>query len=125
MSSFTKDELRAALTNHGIELPASSAKKEELVALYEEFVEPLEQSKGEFSSDDDEVILSPGKKRTSRKAATPVKTSGADKSLIILEEVISESNGVEDLAKLTDEELAERLRQAGVPVGPIVGRINS
>jgi hypothetical protein len=36
MSSMTKDELRAVLTNHGIELPASSAKKEELVALYDE-----------------------------------------------------------------------------------------
>lgn len=62
MSSFTKDELRLVLVNHGVDLPNTSAKKEELVALYEEFVAP--QDKGEFSSDDESS--SPKKKTPSR-----------------------------------------------------------
>ena len=123
MASMTKEELRATLTNHGIELPAANAKKEELVALYEEFVQPVESSKGEFSSDDEEVIISE-KKKTSRKAATPVKTAtSVNKSQIVIEEVVTESaNGVfvEDVTKLSDEELGVRLRQLGVDVGPIV-----
>ena len=107
MSAFTKDELRTLLTNHGIELPAFSAKKEELISLYEQFVEPLEHSKGEFSSDDEGSLVD-------------------QKSI---EEVVSEIGGEseaggdhpEDLDALTDEELAARLRQHGVDVGPIVG----
>ena len=80
MSIYTKDELRALLTNHGVELPSTSAKKEELVSLYEEFVEPIEKSKGEFSSDDEEVVLSSNanKKKTSRRSSrpsTPAKSS--------------------------------------------------
>ena len=124
---MTKDELRATLTNHGIELPGANAKKEELVALYEEFVQPVEQSKGEFSSDDEEVIISE-KKRTSRKSATPVKASAVNKSQIVIEEVIAESaNGVavEDVTKLTDEELRAQLTQLGVAVGPIVDTTRS
>lgn len=123
MASFTKDELRVRLTNHGVELPASSAKKEELVALYEEYVEPLERSKGEFSSDDEEVVLASKTKKTSRKSGTPGKTSApaTDKSQIIIEEVLSEEN-VDDLSQLTDDQLAARLRQHGVDVGPIVGK---
>ncbi len=123
MASFTKDELRVRLTNHGVELPASSAKKEELVALYEEYVEPLERSKGEFSSDDEEVVLASKTKKTSRKSGTPGKTSApaTDKSQIIIEEVLSEEN-VDDLSQLTDDQLAARLRHHGVDVGPIVGK---
>jgi hypothetical protein len=80
MSAYTKEELRALLANHGVELPSTSAKKEELIALYEEFVEPIEKSKGEFSSDDEEVVLSSNatKKKTSRKSSrpsTPAKSS--------------------------------------------------
>jgi len=109
--------------NHGVELPASSAKKEELVALYEEYVEPLERSKGEFSSDDEEVVLASKTKKTSRKSGTPGKTSApaTDKSQIIIEEVLSEEN-VDDLSQLTDDQLAARLRHHGVDVGPIVGK---
>ena len=123
MSAFTKDELRTLLTNHGIELPAFSAKKEELISLYEQFVEPLEHSKGEFSSDDEgSLVDQKSKKKSPRK-------SSSDKSQIIIEEVVSEIGGEseaggdhpEDLDALTDEELAARLRQHGVDVGPIVG----
>ena len=121
MSSFTKDELRSVLTNHGIELPSSSAKKEDLVALYQEFVEPLDRSKGEFSSDDEEVIIA-GKKKTSRRASSSTKMS-SDKSQIVVEEVLTEENGVEHLSELTDDQLADKLRQHGVDVGPIVGKI--
>ena len=123
MASFTKDELRSVLTNHGVELPATSAKKEELIALYEEYVEPLERSKGEFSSDDEEVVLATKTKKTSRKSGTPVRPSApaSDKSQIIIEEVLSEEN-VDDLSQLTDDQLAARLRQHGVDVGPIVGK---
>ena len=73
MSTYTKEELRALLTNHGVELPSTSAKKEELISLYEEFVEPIEKSKGEFSSDDEEVVISStvNKKKTSRKSSRP------------------------------------------------------
>ena len=122
MSAFTKDELRTLLTNHGIELPSLSAKKEELISLYEQFVEPLEQ--GEFSSDDEEVILAKkSKKKTSRK-------SSADASQILVEEVVTEANDKseasgdheDDLNALTDEELAAKLRENGVDVGPIVGK---
>lgn len=54
MSGLTKEQLRNELINHGIELPSSSARKSEYVELYEKHVAPVQQSKGDFSSDEED-----------------------------------------------------------------------
>lgn len=55
MSGLTKEQLRNELINHGIELPSSNARKSEYVELYEKHVAPVQQSKGDFSSDEEDL----------------------------------------------------------------------
>jgi len=66
MTSLTKAELRQALTRHGVTvLPPTSAKKDELVSLYEQhIIKPLHQAKAGDSSivnidalNDDELMM--------------------------------------------------------------------
>lgn len=56
MSGLTKEQLRNELVIHGVELPSSGARKEEYLQLYEKYVAPVEQSKGDFSSDDEDIV---------------------------------------------------------------------
>lgn len=101
MSGLTKDQLKNKLITHGVELPPSSAKKDEYVRLYDKYVAPMEQSKGDFSSDDDED--SP---------IVPIQNEiNMEQSLVI--------DGL-DISKLDDNELFSRLQDLGATVGPIV-----
>jgi len=114
MASLTKDELKNALVNHGVESNFSALKKDELVALYEEFVAPHDL--GEFSSDDEAVIISESKpKRVSNrsKASTKSASNGEKPGL-------TEENSLIEVDELTDTQLASNLKEFGVDVGPIV-----
>ena len=66
MAGLTKDELKSALVTHGVELNFSSAKKDELLELYDEYVAPNDLKAGEFSSDDEDLPLKSLKKKTSK-----------------------------------------------------------
>jgi len=114
MASLTKDELKNALVNHGVESNFASLKKDELVALYEEFVAPHDL--GEFSSDDEAAIISESKpKRVSNrsKASTKSASNGEKPGL-------TEENSLIEVDELTDTQLASNLKEFGVDVGPIV-----
>lgn len=126
MSSLTKEELRSALISHGVtELPPQSAKKDELVALYEEHVSPVALSAGDFSSDD-EVYLntSPSKRAsTASKASRVSNVSKASKSSKSPKKnVPGDSMAVDDvdIEALSDDELFEKLKENGISAGPIV-----
>lgn len=118
-ASLTKDELRSALVNHGIELPLSSAKKDELLALYDEYVGPVEAVHGEFSGDDDEE-QQPIKKtsRSSKKSDTTASKKMA--KIDTLTEENSMTVGQIQVDDLDDDQLAAHLRRLGVDVGPVV-----
>ena len=125
MAGLTKDELKSALVNHGVEMNLSIAKKDELVALYEEFVAPHEEKAGEFSSDDENG--SPVKK-VSKKTSRSSKLSRSSK---VGKENESESGklteensfivGDINVSELSDEDLIKYLNQYNIDVGPIVG----
>ena len=55
-ASLTKEQLRNELICHGISPPSSSARKEEFVKLYEQYVLPIVSQKGDFSSDDENDV---------------------------------------------------------------------
>ncbi|XP_068238566.1 lamina-associated polypeptide 2, isoforms beta/gamma-like [Palaemon carinicauda] len=99
MSGLTKDQLKNELITHGVELPPAVAKKEEYVRLYEKYVAPVEQAKGDFSSDDEDSPV------------VAKEMVNMDQSLII--------DGV-DISKLGDDDLYQRLSDLGATVGPIV-----
>ena len=129
MSSLTKEELRNALIAHGVtDVPPQSAKKDELVALYEEHVAPTANGSAEFSSDDEVYLNSSPSKRASAaskaskasnsskvsksSSKSPRKKAGdGDGGMVI--------DGV-DIDALDDDELFEKLKENGVEVGPIV-----
>ena len=127
MSTLTKEELRNALISHGLtDLPPQSAKKEELVALYEEHVSPVANGAGDFSSDD-EVYLntSPSKRAsTASKASKVSNVSRASKSgsKSPRKNVPEDSVAVDeaDIEALDDDELLEKLKENGISAGPIV-----
>jgi len=127
MSSLTKEELRSALISHGVtDLPPQSARKEELVALYEEHVSPVANGAAEFSSDD-EVYLnaSPSKRAsTASKASKVSSVSKASKSgsKSPKKKVSEDSVAVDevDIEALEDDELFEKLKENGISAGPIV-----
>ena len=102
---MTKDELKAALSQKGGVVPPASAKKDELMALYQEYVTNAKAA--EFSADEEaqeeEDLPVANKKRNS-----PVKKAAVD-------------NNLADVADLTDDQLAEALINRGLEVGPIVG----
>jgi len=130
MSTLTKEELRNALINHGVSsLPPLSAKKDELVSLYEEHVAPLENGSADFSSDD-EVSLNMSPKKRASTASRLTKVSNTSKlskssskspkkSKNITEEDSLTVDGV-DIDALEDDQLFQLLKENGIDVGPIV-----
>jgi len=131
MTSLTKEELRQALISHGVtDLPPTSAKKDELISLYEEHVAPTSNGSADFSSDDEvDFKLSPSKRASTASRASKVsnvsKASKVSKSSsksprkkadagdsIVVEEL--------DIDALNDDELFEKLKENGIDVGPIV-----
>lgn len=129
MSSLTKEELRNALVNHGVSsLPPLSAKKDELVALYEEHVAPLENGTGDFSSDDEVSLnISPTKRASTASRITKVSStsklskssSKSPKKKTVTEENSLTVDGI-DVDALDDDELFSLLKENGIDVGPIV-----
>jgi len=128
MSSLTKEELRNALVNHGVSsLPPPSAKKDELIALYEEHVAPLENGSGDFSSDDEVSLnISPTKRVSTASRLTKIsstsklsKSNSPKKSKAVTEEN-SLTVGDVDVDALEDDELFKLLKENGIDVGPIV-----
>jgi len=127
--SMTKEELRNALINHGVSsLPPLSAKKDELVALYEEHVAPIENGTGEFSSDDEVSLnISPTKRASTASRLTKISStskvskasSKSPKKSAITEENSLTVDGV-DVDALDDDELFKLLKENGIDVGPIV-----
>ena len=125
MANLTISDLKNELVNHGVELPASSAKKEDYVLLYEKKIG--EKGKIEFSSDDEEVTIPVGgkvsRKRVSRKSEGV--NGNADYNAqgeVVLTEENSLVVGNIDVAMLTDEDLATKLKEFDIIVGPIVGK---
>jgi len=95
VSRLTKDQLRKVLAEHGVSLPPVSAKKEELVKLYEEHVGEREESS------DDEIAFNP--------ARISAQTSTTEL----------------DISTLDDDSLTQLLQDQGVDVGPIVASTRS
>ena len=128
MSSLTKEELRNALIAHGVsDLPPASAKKDELVALYEEYVAPTANGSAEFSSDDEVYLNSSPSKRASAaskvsKASNSSKVSKSGSKSPKKKMANGDSMVVDgvDIDALDDDELFEKLKENGVDVGPIV-----
>jgi len=111
MSGLTKDELRSALLDAGVSpAPPTSLKKEELLQLYRQHVNPSMQ----YSDDEDtEVELKPStSSRSPRKSNT-----SANASATVLEDP---EDSVQDVETLTDDQLFNQLKDAGIEVGPIV-----
>jgi len=130
MSSLTKEELRNALVNHGVpSLPPLSAKKDELVLLYEEHVAPMENGSGDFSSDDEiSLNISPTKRASNASRLTKISSSSklsksSSKSPKKKEDLTEEGSltvdGV-DVDALDDDKLFSLLKENGIDVGPIV-----
>lgn len=65
MSSLTKEQLKNELVSHGVELPSAAAKKSEYVEKYEKYVAPISHSKGDFSSDDEDLPVNDVKPQVS------------------------------------------------------------
>lgn len=101
MSELTKQQLINELVTHGVQLPASTAKKSEYVKIYEKYVAPVAQSKGDFSSDDEDLPVNDVKAQVTMDTSTMV------------------INGL-DVTSLDDDDLYARLQDLGSPVGPIV-----
>jgi len=128
MSGLTKEELRSALINHGVSaLPPHSAKKEELLALYEEHVAGLADAAGEFSSDEDVSLYnnSPSKRssaasrKTKASASSKISKASSKKNAVVTEENSLTVDGV-DIDGLNDDDLFKMLKANGIEVGPIV-----
>ena len=124
MAGLTKDELKSALVTHGVELNFSSAKKDELLELYDEYVAPNDLKAGEFSSDDEDLPLKSLKKKTSKssKAASEKSAKAAPKELTEENSFIVGDIKIKDL---NDEELIQYLTKYGIDVGPIVDSTRS
>ncbi|XP_069175737.1 lamina-associated polypeptide 2, isoforms beta/delta/epsilon/gamma-like isoform X1 [Procambarus clarkii] len=105
MSELTKEQLKSELITHGVPLPSPNAKKHEYKRLYEKYVAPVEYSKGDFSSDDEDLPINDLKYESS-----------LETSLMI--------DGF-DITKLDDDELFSRLKDLGAVVGPIVDSTRS
>lgn len=65
MSTLTKEQLKNELVSHGVELPSPSAKKSEYLKQYEKYVAPVAHSKGDFSSDDEDLPVNDVKAQVS------------------------------------------------------------
>lgn len=126
MASMTKEELRNALISHNVPVPPTSAKKDELVQLYEENISPSDA--GEFSADED-LPKSSDKKRVSRTklSSSSRKSTGSSKTNSPKKLNKSDANETDedieinvDIEGLEDDHLFEMLKKNGVSAGPIV-----
>lgn len=126
VAGMTKDELRSALSEKGVSSP-SSARKDELVALYNS-VNEADTNGDIFSADEsqDEIAVSPSPKKVSSASSTksPKKVSAksVDLNLTAGGGVANDSLilGDFDVSQLTDDQLAEALVERKIAVGPIV-----
>ncbi|KAK8733366.1 hypothetical protein OTU49_006604 [Cherax quadricarinatus] len=100
MSGFTKEQLKNELISHGVALPSPNAKKLEYRRLYEKYVAPVEQYKGDFSSDDEDLPIN------------DIKVQASSETSMIIDGL--------DISRLDDDELYSRLKDLGAEVGPIV-----
>ena len=126
MSSLTKEQMRNALISHGVtNLPPQGAKKDELLALYEEHVVPVANGAADFSSDD-EVSLKPSPTKrasTASKASRVSNISKASKSSKSPKKAVVEDSMIVDgvdISALDDDELFAKLKEHGISAGPIV-----
>lgn len=109
-ATMTKDELRSALSDAGVTSP-SSARKDELMALYDS-VQSAPPGGVDFSADDEEEVAL----ATLKKSKKGLNKSGLDvtannDSLVL---------GDFDVSQLTDDQLCEALIERQIQVGPIV-----
>lgn len=111
MSGLTKEGLRTALITHGIETPAMSASKVELLQLYQEHVAPLDS--GDFSADEEEEVNPPRK--------SPRKSASSKEDLVLALTTAETKDGdLVDVTAFDDDDLFSKLREHGIEVGPIV-----
>ncbi|XP_065576985.1 lamina-associated polypeptide 2, isoforms beta/gamma-like [Artemia franciscana] len=113
MSNHTKEQLKNVLINHGVSTPPLSAKKEEYIKLYDEYVAPVISNKGEFSSDDEPDTSNVADSGLIRN----IIQNGTDGESGQLNGSADASNTVLD--SLDDDELYKRLKDAGINCGPI------
>lgn len=111
MSGLTKEGLRTALITHGIETPAMSASKVELLQLYQEHVAPLDS--GDFSADEEEEVNPP--RKSPRKSA-----SSKEELVLALATAETKDGDLVDVTAFDDDDLFSKLREHGIEVGPIV-----
>ncbi|KAK4292789.1 hypothetical protein Pmani_034469 [Petrolisthes manimaculis] len=100
MSGLTKEQLKNQLISHGVGLPSNSAKKEAYVRLYHKYVGPLANSKGDFSSDDDDLPIN------------DIRTEPVSNEIMLI--------GGINIAQLDDDDLYARLKALGATAGPVV-----
>jgi len=108
------NDMKSDLINHGDGSSSSPTKKEESVQLYEQNMAVREKTVIDFSGDDEEVSF-PGKSNISKKKVYR-KSEGAnatDENSLIVGDV--------DVATFSNDELAEKLKEFDITVGPIVG----
>ena len=143
MASLTINDLKTELIAHGVELPPSTAKKEEYVALHEKNIPAGEKGTIDFSSDEEEVSIPAGgkvsTKKMSRKSGVSTKKlsrksealnvangNSENSSQVENEAILTEENslivGEFDVETLSDEQLTSKLKDFNVTVGPIVGK---
>jgi len=144
-AAMTKDELKASLASVGID-PAVKARKDELVALYEEHIASpaaAEKAKeneglpdGDFSCDGGGEIALANLKKTSSLKGSGRKASKINSDTVAQSpqaEAVSEPVaapvsaasemviGDIDVSQMSDDKLSESLIERGIEVGPIVG----
>jgi len=129
MAGLTKDDLKSALVDHGVEMNPSAAKKDELVALYEEFVVPLDTKAGEFSSDDETASPKKMSRRSKvSRASSKGKAAVVEKDNDAIIELTEENSlivGDVNVNDLSDEDLIAYMMKYGIDVGPIVDSTRS
>ncbi|XP_022533086.2 LEM domain-containing protein 1 [Astyanax mexicanus] len=95
-TEFSKEQLRAALISHNVELPPGESRKEVYVDLYLKHVR--NKNSADFSSDDEDLAQNDTEEEEQEEEADMV-----------------------DLGALTDDQLKKQLLRYGVKAGPIVG----
>lgn len=124
MSGLTKEELKTALINHGIEIPGSGSKKEEYMALYEEFIVGKRRNGSQKSSAADDSNAAAGELFSDEEDVAVVKSAIKKSPTKKQQNILTEGNSLIvdgfNIAELTDEELFSHLKKNGVDVGPIV-----
>ena len=114
MASLTINDLKTELITHGVELPPSTAKKEDYVALYEKNIPAGEKGTIDFSSDEEEVSIPAGGKVSTKKMSR--KSEVSTKKLSRKSEALNVANGNPDAKRLYSNLLANYDRYNGTMV---------